>query len=77
MFEDIIKQKYSKSLQWDFNKYEKEPYCPSCGSKDITIIRDHLNSKRLTKEVRCNFCKQEWKEIWNKNIKLKLESCII
>jgi formate dehydrogenase maturation protein FdhE len=76
MYDDLIKGK-SKSIIWDFEQYEKKAYCPSCGSTDVTAIRDHLSSQTLTKDIKCNFCSQQWKEVWNKNIELELKECII
>ena len=75
MFDDIIIKQ--KGFIWDFEKYEKTPYCPICGSKDLTYIRESLTSKKLEKDVRCNFCKAEWREEWDKDIELKLKEVSI
>ena len=76
MFDDII-TKPKDGFSWDFEKYEDKPYCPICGCEDLTILRDHLSSKKLVKEVRCNFCGAEWREEWDKDIDLKLKEVSI
>ena len=76
MFEDLIKKK-PKSINWDFDKYEVSPYCPVCGSEDLTILREQLLSNKLEKDIRCNHCGMEWREEWDKNIDLTLKEVSI
>jgi formate dehydrogenase maturation protein FdhE len=74
-FEDIINKKVQpKKINWDMTKYEKDgAYCPNCGSQGISVIRDQLLSDHVEKDVRCNSCGMEWREVWNKDIELELE----
>jgi hypothetical protein len=75
MYDDILKK--NGSLDWDFEQYEKKPYCPVCGSEYLTIIREQLLSDRLEKDIRCTMCGTEWRETWNKDIELSLREVSI
>jgi transcription elongation factor Elf1 len=72
MFEDLIKPKKTGHIHWDWDKYKKVPYCPTCGSKDTVIIRDLLKDKKLTNTRKCKNCSTEWKEVYNENLDLEL-----
>jgi transcription elongation factor Elf1 len=71
MYDDIINPQI-RDFSWDFDKYEKNPYCPFCGSEALTIISEQLLKDKLEKDIRCDICQTEWHEEWDKNIKLKL-----
>jgi formate dehydrogenase maturation protein FdhE len=79
VFDDIIDIKKSGGgTHWDFSKYEEDgAYCPVCGSKNVKIIREQLLSDHMEKDIRCNKCNMEWREIWNKDIELELESLVL
>jgi hypothetical protein len=75
MFEDLIdqNQKPKNKVSWDIDKYEKKAYCYICGSTKVTVLRDHLTSKTLEKDVQCDQCGAMWREIWDKDIKLGIK----
>lgn len=75
MYDDIIKKQ--KGFIWDFDQYEKKPYCPVCGSADVKSINDRLTSKHVEKDMKCSFCGVEWQEIRDKDIHLKLKEVIL
>ena len=72
MFEDLIKDPSQKGIHWDWDKYKKKPYCPTCGSEDTVVIRDVLADKKLTNDRKCKQCGTEWKEVYNEDLDLEL-----
>lgn len=74
LFEDILSQPKPKRIVWDIKKYETDgAYCPGCGSKKFTIVKDQLLSDHMQKDIRCQDCGTEWQEIWDKDIELDLK----
>ena len=79
MYDDLLgpKKKAPKKkpdrIKWDLSEYEEKAYCYNCGSEDFTVVDDRLKSDRMEKDILCNDCGCEWKEVWNKDIELELE----
>ena len=78
MYEDIIKSKKETDggFSWDWDQYKKEPYCPSCNSKNLRNTKDLLKDKKLTNWKICKNCGQEWKEVFNEDLELELTEAI-
>jgi transcription elongation factor Elf1 len=75
MFDDIITPQDKPTFNWDFDKYDETPYCPSCGSTDTKTGNTDLKRKKLVNEKKCNFCGKEWKEVYNEELELELLTC--
>jgi transcription elongation factor Elf1 len=77
MFEDIIKPKSTGGFHWDWDEYEKKPYCPTCNSKNLRNTKDLLKDKKLTNWKICEDCGQEWKEVFNEDLELELTEAVL
>lgn len=72
MFDDIIGTG-RKNLGIDKKKYENNPFCPYCGSKDIKQTTNgsvFKGSKRFDSVEKCNFCGKEWIVVYDENLSI-------
>lgn len=81
MYDDLLgsKKKHPqlKRVKWDITIYEDQAYCYNCGGIDFTYTNDCLTGDFLERDVQCNACFAEWKEVWNKDIDLELKELLI
>lgn len=83
MYDDLLGKRNDKKIpkpkqiKWDIAVYEDQAYCYNCGGQDFTILNDKLTGDYLEKEVQCNACFAEWKEVWTKDIELELKELLL
>jgi len=75
MFEDLITKEVTssnahslKKLDVDIEKFEADPFCPFCGSKDVQNTGGvFIPGKRFRATFHCSFCYNEWDVIFDKD----------
>jgi transcription elongation factor Elf1 len=78
MFEDIVENIIStknigkKKIDVDIGRFEREPFCPYCGSKDVKNTGGvFVPGKKFKSFFECSFCGNEWDVLFDKDTNVK------